>query len=257
VVTGHFGKGYIEVNVFIRQFLHKCNSIPMKEKVIFNWSGGKDSALALYKMLRSEEFDIAWLLTSISSLYQRVSMHGVRVALLEAQAEQIGIPLVKMETPEMPTMENYEREMKQMLRVLKNQGATAAAYGDIFLEDLRKYREEMLAEINLKSLFPIWKNSSRDLLEEFLDLGFKTIVVCVNEKVLDKSFAGRVIDSQFLKDLPRNVDPCGENGEFHTFVYDGPIFSSPIKFHIGEVVRRQYETTTADTGFWYCDLLMD
>jgi uncharacterized protein (TIGR00290 family) len=229
----------------------------MKEKVIFNWSGGKDSALALHKMLRSEQFEIAWLLTSISSFYQRVSMHGVRVDLLEAQAERIGISLVKMEMPEMPSMENYDREMKQTLITLKNQGATSAAYGDIFLEDLRKYREEMLAGLKLKSLFPIWKIPTQELLVEFLDLGFKTVVVCVNEKVLDKSFAGRVLDHDFIKDLPSGIDPCGENGEFHTFVFDGPIFSSPIKFHIGEIVRRQYETTTADNGFWYCDLLMD
>jgi uncharacterized protein (TIGR00290 family) len=228
----------------------------MKEKVIFNWSGGKDSALALYKMLRSEEFDVAWLLTSISSAYQRISMHGVRVGLVEAQAERIGIPLVKMETPEMPSMDNYDREMKKTLMMLKNLGATSAAYGDIFLEDLRKYREEILAELHLKPQFPIWKISTQELLVEFLDLGFKTVVVCVNEKVLDKSFAGRVIDRDFIKDLPSGVDPCGENGEFHTFVYDGPIFSSPIKFRIGEIVRRQYETVTADSGFWFCDLLM-
>jgi uncharacterized protein (TIGR00290 family) len=185
-------------------------------------------------------------------------MHGVRVALLDAQAERIGIPLVKMEMPEMPTMENYERETRRTLMALQNQGATAAAYGDIFLEDLRIYREKMLTELSLTPVFPLWKIPTRDLILEFVDLGFKTIVVCVNEKVLDKSFAGRIIDHEFLNDLPSDVDPCGENGEFHTFVFDGPIFTSPISVVTGEIVHRKFEIQNAEiaSGFWYCDLLM-
>jgi uncharacterized protein (TIGR00290 family) len=248
----------------------------MNEKVIFNWSSGKDSALSLYKMLQTQQYNVLCLLTSISEQYQRISMHGVRVDLLEAQAESIGIPLVKMQIPEMPTMEDYENVMRATLTDLKNKGAESSAFGDIFLEDLRSYRETKLSELNLKGLFPLWKIPTDQLIREFIDLGFKTIITCVNEKYLDKSFAGRIIDNDFLKDLPDNVDPCGENGEFHTFVFDGPIFKKSISFEIGEIVYRKYTPTKQkdnssydcnssekdkendpfDTGFWYCDLLL-
>jgi uncharacterized protein (TIGR00290 family) len=236
----------------------------MKEKVIMNWSGGKDSALCLYKLMQTKKYDAMCLLTSISEPYQRISMHGVRVELLEAQAKSIGIPLVKMQIPEMPSMEVYEKEMKSTLTDLKTKGATASVFGDIFLDDLRKYREDKLSQLNLTGIFPLWKIPTDKLIREFLDLGFKTIITCVNEKYLDKSFAGRVIDQDFLKDIPGNVDPCGENGEFHTFVFDGPIFRESIPFERGEIVYRKYESekqsdntnTPFDTGFWYCDLLL-
>lgn len=198
-------------------------------------------------------------------------MHGVRVELLEAQAERIGIPLVKMEIPDMPSMEVYEQTMREKLSELKKEGITTSIFGDIFLEDLRAYRENKLAELDLKGVFPLWKQPTDRLIREFLDLGFKTITTCVNEKFLDKSFVGRVIDEDFLNDLPANVDPCGENGEFHTFVYDGPIFSEPIKFEVGEKVLRKYEAPKTEDdsdqcfskekedptqyGFWYCDLI--
>jgi uncharacterized protein (TIGR00290 family) len=252
------------------------NFIGVKEKVIFNWSGGKDSSLCLFQLLQSQAYDIAGLLTSISRQYQRISMHGVRVELLEAQVKSIGLPLIKMEMPEMPTMEAYETMMRETLTKLKDQGVTGSVFGDIFLEDLRTYRENKLAELNLKGIFPLWKRPTDELIREFLDLGFKTVITCVNEKYLDKSFAGRIIDRDFLKDLPPGVDPCGENGEFHTFVFDGPLFQEAIPFVIGETVYRQYapsrpNTTTSadcqvteskeqaspfDTGFWYTDLLL-
>jgi uncharacterized protein (TIGR00290 family) len=244
----------------------------MKEKVIFNWSGGKDSAFCLYKILQTQQYDIMCLLTSISEKYQRISMHGVRVELLEIQAIRIGLPLIKMQIPEMPTMESYEKIIAITLTELKNKGATASVFGDIFLEDLRKYREAKLSEINLKGIFPLWKIPTDKLIREFIDLGFKAIITCVNEKYLDKSFVGRVIDYDFLKDLPNNVDPCGENGEFHSFVFDGPIFKEPILFEKGEIVYKKYtpakqednstyncNTTDKDNqsnpfenGFWYC-----
>jgi uncharacterized protein (TIGR00290 family) len=243
----------------------------MKPKAIFNWSGGKDSALCLHTLLQSQEFDITCLLTSISEFYQRISMHGVRVELLEQQAVQIGLPLVKLSIPEMPTMETYEKVMRKTLVSLKEQGAEVSVFGDIFLADLRTYREIKLAELNLNGVFPLWGRNTRELIETFIQLGFKTIITCVNEKYLDQSFAGRIIDESFLRDLPPNVDPCGENGEFHTFVFDGPIFKAPIFFTKGEVVYRKYEQPTTsknndcppDTaennpyqyGFWYCDLL--
>ena len=243
----------------------------MGKKAIFNWSSGKDSALSLYKIMNDDSYEVQCLLTSISEQYQRISMHGVRVELLEQQAKSIGIPLVKIEMPEMPTMESYEKSMTEILTSLKEKGASYSIFGDIFLDDLRKYREDKLNELGLKAVFPLWKMDTSELIKEFLSLGFKTIVTCVNEKYLDKSFAGRVIDEKFLADLPSNVDPCGENGEFHTFAFDGPIFDKPIKFEIGEVAPKKYtapkqdddsdyqcktdDKKPFDTGFWYCDLL--
>ncbi|KIX22888.1 ATP-binding domain-containing protein [Flavobacterium sp. 316] len=241
----------------------------MKKKALFNWSSGKDSALALYKILQQNEYEILTLLTSVNKQFQRISMHGIRVELLEKQAESIGLPLTKMIIPEMPTMEIYDEIMKNTLSEFQKEGITHSIFGDIFLEDLRKYREDKLASVNFKGVFPLWKQNTTTLLQEFLSLGFKTIVVCVNEKYLDKSFVGRIIDENFIKDLPENVDVCGENGEFHTFTFDGPIFSKPIPFEIGEIVYRKYEkpkTTESNTvcnsdditpsyGFWYCDLI--
>ncbi|WBL41865.1 diphthine--ammonia ligase [Algoriphagus halophytocola] len=243
----------------------------MSQKALLNWSGGKDSALTLYKLQQSQEFEIACLLTSISEKYQRISMHGVRSELLELQAKSMDIPLVKMQVPDMPSMEVYEQTMRETLSELKRQGVAASIFGDIFLEDLRTYRENKLAELDLTGVFPLWKQPTDKLIREFLDLGFKTITTCVNEQFLDNSFVGRVIDEGFLNDLPANVDPCGENGEFHTFVFDGPIFSRPIEFELGEKVLRKYEAPkTADDsdqcfsdkkqdpaqyGFWFCDLI--
>lgn len=244
-------------------------SVP--KKALFNWSSGKDSALALYKILRNPDFTIECLLTSVNKQYQRISMHGVRVALLEAQAKSIGLPLKIMQIPEMPTMEVYENVMSETLQEFKKQGITHSVFGDIFLEDLRKYRKDKLAQIGFEGIFPLWKIPTPDLIEEFISLGFKTIVVCVNERYLNKSFVGRIINQDFINDLPENVDVCGENGEFHTFTFDGPLFSNPINFEIGELVYRKYEkpknekssdtacdTNTSDAfdyGFWYCDLI--
>lgn len=250
--------------------LEKYVKVSIPKKALFNWSSGKDSALALYKILQNPEFKIECLLTSVNQQFQRISMHGVRVELLEAQAKSIGLPLKIMQIPEMPTMEVYEDVMTKTLSELKEQGITHSVFGDIFLEDLRKYREDKLAQIGFEGVFPIWKIPTHDLIHEFINLGFKTIVVCVNERFLNKSFVGRIIDESFINDLPENVDVCGENGEFHTFTFDGPIFADPINFEIGETVYRKYEkpktesTNTAcdtnqtdafDYGFWYTDLI--
>jgi len=238
----------------------------LKEKVIFNWSGGKDSALCLYKILKETKYEIICLLTSVSKPYQRVSMHGVRVDVLETQAKNIGLPLQIMQVPEMPTMEIYEEVMKSTLVNLQSQGATACVFGDIFLEDLREYRERQLSKIGLKGIFPLWKIETKKLIHDFIDLGFKAITTCVNEKDLAKSFVGRIIDNEFLKDLPPNVDPCGEKGEFHSFVFEGPIFKTPVTFEKGEIVFRKYnapnqvesddDKSPFNSGFWYCDLLL-
>lgn len=243
----------------------------LKIKALFNWSSGKDSALALYKVLQNPEIEVCTLLTSVNEHYERISMHGVRKELLIQQAQSIGLPLEIMCIPEMPSMEIYEEIMTTTLVNLKQQGITHSIFGDIFLEDLRQYREDKLALLNMQANFPLWKIPTDTLIHEFMSLGFKTIVVCVNERYLDKSFVGRVIDKSFLDDLPENVDVCGENGEFHTFTFDGPIFSKKINFEIGEIVHRKYEKPkqqeTSDEicqtdkedpyeyGFWYCDLV--
>ncbi|SNC74562.1 MJ0570-related uncharacterized domain-containing protein [Hymenobacter gelipurpurascens] len=238
-----------------------------------NWSGGKDSALALYHALQNPALHLTDLLTSVNKHYQRVSMHGVRVELLEAQAQRIGLPLTKLELPEMPDMAEYEQQMRATLAPLQARGITHAVFGDIYLEDLRQYREKQLAQIGLKAVFPLWKRPNSELLREYLQLGFRAVVVCVNEKYLDQSFCGRLLDEAFLRDLPPGVDSCGENGEYHSFVFDAPYFSHPIAFERGEIVRRTYQAPASTTsvcpptddeavqsdpfatGFWYCDLL--
>lgn len=234
----------------------------MKQKAIFNWSSGKDSALALYKTLQGEKYEITSLLTSINEEFQRISMHGVSVSLLEKQAESLGFALIKLELPKDPSMEEYQELMNSTMNKIKSQGVTHSVFGDIFLEDLRKYREEQLQSIGMEAVFPLWKKNTSELIQEFLDLGFKTIVTSVNETYLDKTFAGRIIDENFIKDLPKNVDPCGENGEFHTFTFDGPIFKNPIDFEIGEVVKKTYPKPKSDESdeegeyiFWFCDLI--
>ena len=233
----------------------------MSNKAFFNWSGGKDSALALYKILQSKQYNIQCLLTNVNATHERISMHGVRRSLLEVQAESIGIPLQTIELPEQPTMVEYEQTMMKKIHQLKSEGYDHAIFGDIFLEDLKNYREQKLKEASIECLFPLWQIDTTDLIKEFIALGFKAIVVCINEHYLDKSFCGRLIDESFINDLPGNVDVCGENGEFHSFVFDGPIFKQSINFNTGKIVRKFYEAPQADInqqkkyGFWFCDLL--
>jgi uncharacterized protein (TIGR00290 family) len=185
-------------------------------------------------------------------------MHGVRRALLEAQATSIGIPLKTIELPEEPDMATYEQAMTACVAELKNSGCTHSVFGDIFLEDLRAYREAKLNELNVSCVFPLWQQNTPALAKEFIALGFRSVVVCVNDKYLDKTFCGRVIDESFLADLPANVDPCGENGEFHSFVFDGPRFKERISFSPGETVYREYRSpdgNSTSTGFYFIDLI--
>ncbi|KAB1069376.1 diphthine--ammonia ligase [Tamlana haliotis] len=238
-----------------------------KHKTYFNWSSGKDSALALYHLLQDENYQVDELITTVNSHYNRVSMHGLRKELLKAQTDAINIPAQLIELPEMPTMEVYEEKMLEMVTRLKNEGFTHSAFGDIFLEDLRIYREKQLAKQGFQAVFPIWKRDTKELLNEFLDLGFKTIIVCANSKFFGEDFVGTVIDKNFVANLPEGVDPCGENGEFHTFCFDGPIFKNPVPFTIGEKVLREYKapktedddsvckSDTETYGVWYCDLI--
>ncbi len=234
-----------------------------KHKTYFNWSTGKDSALALHYLLQDERYSIDALITTVNSHYNRVSMHGLRRELLIAQTNALNIPASIIELPEMPSMEIYEHKMLETVSRLKNNGFTHSAFGDIFLEDLRTYREKQLEAQGFKAVFPIWKKNTKALIHEFLDLGFKTIIVCANSKYFNEDFVGTIIDRHFIDHLPEDVDPCGENGEFHTFCFDGPIFNNPIPFTVGEKVYREYNNPNTDDsickpdkyGVWYCDLI--
>ena len=236
-------------------------------KAFMNWSGGKDSSLALYHILACSKFPVEKLLTSVSDKYRRISMHGVREELLEQQALEIGIPLQKLVLGDEPSMSEYETEMIATINRIQEEDFTHSIFGDIFLEDLKTYREKQLAKVRMQGIFPLWKRDTGELIHEFIDLGFKGIVVCINAKYLDKSFCGRIIDESFIADIPAGVDVCGENGEFHTFVYDGPIFTNPIAFAKGEIIYKKYtapkqlndqcfrDPDVEDYGFYFCDLL--
>ena len=239
-----------------------------KIKAIFNWSGGKDSSLALYHILKEGKFDITELVTTVNSKFDRISMHGVRRELLYAQGKSIGIPIKEIRLPEMPSMSEYDKIMNGVLSEFKKEKITHSIFGDIFLEDLRTYRENKGKEVGLTAHFPLWKRDTTELIHEFIDLGFKTVVVCVKSELLSQDFSGRIIDRDFLKDLPKGVDPCGENGEFHTFVFDGPTFNHPIAYKLGEKVFKEYEapkdnedicgstsTKKKPSGFYFCDLI--
>jgi uncharacterized protein (TIGR00290 family) len=217
------------------------------EAVLFCWSGGKDSAMALHALRSTRAHRVTALLTTITEEFNRVSMHGVRRVLLERQAESIGLPLHAVLIPPECVNAIYEQRMREALEEHFAGGVRRIAFGDIFLEDLRMYREQNLAQIGMQALFPIWKRDSRELARDFLRLGFQAITVCVDPGVLDPSFVGRALDESFFADLPPGVDPCGENGEFHTFVFDGPVFRTPVRFIPGEKVLRE--------GFYFCDLL--
>ena len=218
-----------------------------REPVLFCWSGGKDSAMALYTLFQQKEFRVVALLTTVTEGYDRISMHGVRRTLLHEQAKSIRLPLHEVLIPPSCVNPTYEARMEAALRVYLERGVRKVAFGDIFLEDLRAYREEKLARIGMTALFPIWKRDTRELIRSFQQERFRSVTVCIDPKILDRSFAGRELDDSFFRDLPPEADCCGENGEFHTFAFDGPIFREPIKFQIGEVVERD--------GFVFCDLL--
>ncbi|MCS6989996.1 MAG: diphthine--ammonia ligase [Chloroherpetonaceae bacterium] len=226
-----------------------------RKKTYFNWSSGKDSARALYELLKSDEHRVERLLTTVNAAYDRVSMHGLRRALLEEQIKAIGIPNLVVELPEKPTNALYESAMRQAVESLRREGFECAAFGDIFLEDLRQYRERQLEPLGMRAIFPIWKRDSKTLIEEFIDLGFKAVVICANADLLEREFLGREIDKNFLNDLPKNIDPCGENGEFHTFCFDAPYFKFAVEFSIGEVVLREYDCDGDKSRFWFCDLI--
>lgn len=217
-------------------------------KVLLAWSGGKDSTMALYELQMAHNHEILALLTTITEDYDRISMHGVRRILLEQQADSLGLPLEKVFISKNTSNKEYESKMGEVLTRYLKADISSVVFGDIFLEDVREYREGNLAKVGMRGIFPIWKRKTTELAHTFIDLGFRAIITCVDSTVLDKSFVGRIYDEQFLRELPSNVDPCGENGEFHSFVYDGPIFRERISFTIGDIVLR-------DNRFYFCDLI--
>ena len=219
----------------------------MTQKAIFCWSGGKDSARALYEARLDGQYDIVALLTTATRDFNRVSMHGVRIPLIEEQAKALGLELEKIFVSAGASDDEYDQQMRQKLGAFKTRGISCVLFGDIFLEDLRQYREDRLAEVGLKAVFPIWDRDTAELTSEFVEMGFKAVTTCVDSRVLDESYVGRVIDGPFISSLPAGVDPCGENGEFHSFVYDGPLFDSPVKFRTADKVLRE--------GFYFCDLV--
>jgi uncharacterized protein (TIGR00290 family) len=219
----------------------------MKERVLVCWSGGKDSALALRETMASNHYEVAALLTTVTSGYDRISMHGVRCSLLVEQAAAMGLPLRQVTIPPAASNEIYEANMKAAFLDYKREGITSVVFGDLFLEDIRKYRDRMLAEIGLTALYPVWGKNTAQLARDFIGMGFQAVLVCVDPKQLDEKFAGRFFDQALLADLPPTADPCGENGEFHTFVFAGPTFKRPMKVEKGEVVMR--------SSFCFCDLL--
>lgn len=223
-------------------------------KVVLNWSSGKDAALAYYHLLQSKEYDVVKLLTTVNHEHGRVVMHGVRELLLDAQSDRMSVPVKKIYLPPAPDDTTYKAAMQQALVELKNEGITVSAFGDIFLEDLRDYREQQLATVGMQALFPLWKKNTREMVGELEDTGIEAMIVCVNRKYLDESFLGRRVDRKLLEDLPPGIDPCGENGEFHTFVHNAPFFDSPITVRKGEVVYREYGEGTLRSGLYFLDI---
>lgn len=222
----------------------------------FNWSGGKDSMLALHHVLSEGKYDVRFLVTTANSEHERVSMHGVRLELMEEQAKSLGIPLHIIRYGSSATMEEYENAMQQGIRPLLDAGIRTAIFGDIFLEDLKNYRVQKLKEAGVEAVFPLWERNTKELITEFLDLGYKTVLVCTDNGKLDNSFIGQTITPELITRLPENVDPCGENGEFHTFVYDGPLFHYPLQLQAGEVVERSYESENGNWSFLFIDLFL-
>ncbi|CAM9564784.1 unnamed protein product, partial [Heterosigma akashiwo] len=242
-----------------------------KKKAVFNWSGGKDSSMALKRILDEGVYEVPVLLTSLSAEHKRVSMHGVREEVLDAQAEALGIPLYKFFIEHSTTMEEYDQKMRAAIEHLKGKFEVRySIFGDIFLEQLKAYREEKCNEANLIPVFPLWKEDTAELAKSFSTEGFKAYVSAVDGSKLGKEFCGRSYDLRFLHDLPADVDPCGENGEFHTMVYDGPIFKAPLSLLRGEVVDKSYKPAKkeddnhvcstskdgVDKTFYFCDLLL-
>jgi len=219
----------------------------VKKPILFSWSGGKDSALALGDIRDKGEYDIISLLTTVTGEYDRISMHGVRRSLLESQAASLGLPLDIISLPAKASDEEYENIMGNAMAKWRGSGVSEVVFGDVHLTEVKEYRERNLRRAGMSGLFPLWGRNPSKLVDGFIADGYRAVVTCVDTTMLDGSFAGRELDGKFLSDLPHGADPCGENGEYHSFVYDGPIFSAPVRFRRGDTVLR-------DGRFMYADL---
>jgi len=236
-----------------------------KKKITISWSGGKDSAFALYKILKSDEFEIVSLHTVINEETERVGMHGVHQILIERQASAIGLPLIKLYLASSESHDAYIKLMLDFYVRCANENIHAVVFGDIFLEDLKSFREALLDVTGLRGIYPVWKLDTATMIGDFISSGFKTLICAANTKYFSKAEMGKTIDDAFVTALPAAVDPCGENGEFHTFVYDGPVFKNPVAFGMGEVVQKKYSYRVfndqgipeqAETSFWFQDLVI-
>ena len=219
---------------------------PQAPRALVSWSGGKDSTLALHRVLEERSARVDGLLTTVTDEFERISMHGVRTSLLDAQARALGLPLRVARIPRACTNDVYETVSREALARYAAEGGESVVFGDLFLADVRAYRERLLAPLPLAPSFPLWGEDTRALARRFVALAFRAVLVCVDPKQIDPAFCGRDYDDRLLDELPPSADPCGENGEFHTFVYDGPIFRGAVPIRRGEVVTRD--------GFVFCDL---
>lgn len=226
--------------------------------ITLNWSSGKDAAMAYLQLFNNKNYQVRSLLTTLSSEHKRISMHGIREEVLDQQAALMNVPLQKIYLEQDADIETYNNAMRAALAVLRAQSIGTVAFGDIFLEDLRSYREQQLATENFKAVFPLWNSNTSELVEAIEDSGIKAIIVCVNDHHLGKEFLGKEINRQLLQKLPANVDPCGEKGEYHTLVIDAPFFSEKLKIKTGEMVYKTYspdDTGKWDSGFYFLDIL--
>ncbi len=221
--------------------------MPDRPKAVMSWSSGKDSAFAFHEARRAGKIEIVGLLTTVTTAFARVSMHGVREALLDRQAEALGLPCWKVPIPSPCPNEVYEREMARVLGHIRTLGVRHVVFGDLFLEDLRRYRETKLADVGMTCVFPLWMRDTASLAREMIASGLEATITCIDPRKLERSFAGRRFNAEFLDGLPRDVDPCGENGEFHSFVSAGPMFMKSIDVAVGEIVERD--------GFVFADVL--
>ena len=231
-----------------------------KIKISLSWSGGKDSAFALWKLLNDERYEVAGLHTTFGEESRRVGMHGIHEELIDAQAAALDLRLDKIYYPASGDNAAYEKAMGEYLSGLESKGVTHIAYGDILLEDLKKYREEKLSERNFSAIFPLWGRDTEALAEEFIQAGFKTKICAADADKISKDWVGKDYDREFLAQLSADVDPCGENGEFHSFCYEGPIFSNPLDISCKEVIQQSYDIVLENgvrskKGYWFAEMI--
>ena len=229
------------------------------KNAFLNWSSGKDAAMALEIVQKSTSMKVVELFTTISKAHQRVSMHGLRLELLRAQANALGLPLKLLQLEDQINLKNYGDAISKVLDSYKSNGISDSVFGDIFLEDLRAYREEQSARYGVKCHFPLWQKDTKTLIRSFVEKGYEAIVIAADADLFDANFVGSCIDKNWLDHLPRGVDPCGEHGEFHTFCFNGPLFSKKVGFHLGEKVKRSYpfvdkDKNRTEKSFWFMDL---